>query len=59
MSILDDYWIPVKNGEGLYEISILEGGNIQHFKDELDYLRNKLLSSLGVPPELINIGGGN
>lgn len=61
ITLLDDYFVQEKNGKPLIDISNVEGGNIQNWTDNLDYWKDKLIQSLGIPPSYIgyddNISG--
>lgn len=61
ITLLDDYFVQEKNGKPLIDISNVEGGNIQNWTENLDYWKDKLIQSLGIPPSYIgyddNISG--
>lgn len=48
-SILDDYWMPRREGNRGTEITTLEGGQSLITSDLLDYFQKDLLNSLNVP----------
>lgn len=49
MSMMEDYWLPRRDGGKGTEISTIEGQNAQDILDEIEYLRDKLWRALGVP----------
>lgn len=54
--VLEDYYIPVIDGEPLFEIDTLQGEDVSKFKDELEYLKNKVISGIGIPPQYVAYG---
>lgn len=48
MSMMEDYWLPRRDGKST-EISTIEGQTSQDILEEIEYLRDKLWRSLGVP----------
>jgi len=58
MSILEDYWLPRREGGRGTEISTLDGGqNLGEMEDVL-YLQKKLYRSLNVPPSRLEAENG-
>lgn len=49
LSILEDYWLPRREGSRGTEISTLPGGNAMSQIEDVDYFKKKLYSSLNVP----------
>jgi len=49
VSMMEDYWLPRRDGGKGTEISTLEGQSSQDTLDEVEYLRDKLWRSLNVP----------
>ena len=49
MTMMEDYWLPRRDGQKGTEISTIEGQQAQDIMDEVEYLRDKLWRSLGVP----------
>lgn len=48
MSMMEDYWLPRREGKST-EVATIEGQNSNDIMDEIEYLRDKLWRSLGVP----------
>jgi hypothetical protein len=48
MSMMEDYWLPRREGKST-EVQTLEGQTSNDIMDELEYLRDKLWRSMGVP----------
>lgn len=48
MSMMEDYWLPRREGKST-EVSTIEGQTSNDIMDEIEYLRDKLWRSLGVP----------
>lgn len=48
-SMIEDYWLPRRDGQKGTEISTIEGSSSQEIMDEIEYLRDKLWRALGVP----------
>ena len=48
-TMLEDYWLPRRDGQKGTEISTIEGQTNQEIMDEIEYLRDKLWRALGVP----------
>lgn len=49
LSILEDYWLPRREGSRGTEITTLPGGNAMSQIEDVDYFKKKLYSSLNVP----------
>ena len=49
MSMLEDYWLPRRDGGRATEIQTLEGQNATDILEEVEYYRNKLWRALNVP----------
>lgn len=49
MSMMEDYWLPRRDGGKGTEIDTIEGQSSQEIMDEIEYLRDKLWRALGVP----------
>jgi hypothetical protein len=49
LSILEDYWLPRREGSRGTEIITLPGGNAMSQIEDVDYFKKKLYSSLNVP----------
>jgi len=49
LSILEDYWLPRREGSRGTEISTLPGGNAMSQIEDVDYFKKKLYASLNVP----------
>lgn len=49
MSILEDYWIPRREGSNGTQITTLPGGNAMSQIEDVDYFKKKLYASLNVP----------
>jgi hypothetical protein len=49
LSVLEDYWLPRREGSRGTEISTLPGGNAMSQIEDVDYFKKKLYSSLNVP----------
>jgi hypothetical protein len=58
LSILDDYFIPVNNGTPLYEIDTITGGDLTNKIDDIQYFKDKLISSLSLPPSYFSPDNG-
>ncbi len=48
MTMLEDFWIPTRDGRGTH-IDTLAGGNATGVMDEVEFFRSKLLAALEVP----------
>lgn len=49
MSMMEDYWLPRRDGGKGTEIQTIEGQTSQEIMEEIEYLRDKLWRALGVP----------
>lgn len=49
LSILEDYWLPRREGSQGTQISVLPGGNAMSQIEDVDYFKKKLYNSLNVP----------
>jgi hypothetical protein len=49
LSVLEDYWLPRREGSRGTEISTLPGGQAMSQIEDVDYFKKKLYSSLNVP----------
>lgn len=49
LSVLEDYWLPRREGSRGTEITTLPGGNAMSQIEDVDYFKKKLYSSLNVP----------
>lgn len=49
MSMLEDYWLPRRDGGKGTEIQTIDGQNAQDIMDEVEYYRDKLWRALNVP----------
>jgi hypothetical protein len=56
MSILEDFWLPRREGSKGTEIDTLPGGQNLGELDDVQYFKNKLYESLNVPQTRINGG---
>jgi len=57
ISTFEDIYIPQKDGKAYVDVDTFTGGNvdIRSKVDELKFLRDQLVSSLGVPPSFLSI----
>ena len=58
MSIMEDFWLPRREGGKGTEISTLPAGQNLSEMEDVDYFRRKLYRSLGLPPSRIDQGTG-
>jgi hypothetical protein len=58
MSILEDFWLPRKEGGKGTEITTLQGGKSLSEMDDVNYFRRKLYRALNLPPSRIDPGDG-
>lgn len=58
MSIMEDFWLPRKEGGKGTEITTLPAGQNLSQTEDVDYFRRKLYRSLGLPPSRIDQGTG-
>jgi hypothetical protein len=49
LSVLEDYWLPRREGSRGTEISTLPGGNAMSQVEDVEYFKKKLYNSLNVP----------
>jgi len=49
LSILEDYWLPRREGSQGTQISVLPGGNAMSQVEDVEYFKKKLYNSLNVP----------
>lgn len=57
MTMLEDYWLPRREGGKGTEISTLEGGQNLGVMTDVEYFKNKLMESLYVPVSRLNPEG--
>jgi hypothetical protein len=58
MSIMEDYWLPRKEGGKGTEIVTLPAGQNLSEMEDVDYFRRKLYRALNIPPSRIDPGAG-
>lgn len=58
MSMLEDFWLPRREGGKGTEITTLPGGQNLAQMEDVDYFRRKLYRALGLPPSRIDQGQG-
>lgn len=58
MSIMEDFWLPRKEGNKGTEITTLPAGQNLSEMEDVDYFRRKLYRALGIPPSRIDSGEG-
>jgi hypothetical protein len=58
MSIMEDFWLPRREGGKGTEITTLPAGQNLSEMEDVDYFRRKLYRSLGLPPSRIDQGTG-
>lgn len=58
MSMLEDFWLPRREGGKGTEIQTLPGGQNLAQMEDVDYFRRKLYRALGLPPSRIDQGQG-
>ena len=58
MSMMEDFWLPRREGGRGTEISTLPGGQNLGEITDIEYFKNKLYSSLNVPPSRMQSDGG-
>ena len=58
MTMLEDYWLPRREGGRGTEISTLPGGQNLGQMEDVEYFLNKLYKSLGVPTSRLQQDGG-
>jgi hypothetical protein len=58
LSIEEDYFIPIRNGQSSTNIENLPGGQFTAQIEDVKYLRDKLFSALKVPQSYLSMGEG-
>ena len=58
MAMLEDFWLPRREGGRGTEITTLPGGQNLGELADIEYFQKKLYDSLGVPPTRLDAGGG-
>jgi hypothetical protein len=58
LSILEDYWIPRREGSRGTEISVLPGGQAMSQIEDVQYFQKKLYSALNVPISRLDTNSG-
>jgi hypothetical protein len=58
MAMLEDYWLPRREGGRGTEVSTLPGGQNLGELADIEYFQKKLYKSLGVPSTRLDAGGG-
>ena len=58
MSMMEDFWLPRREGGRGTEITTLPGGQNLGELADIEYFQKKLFRSLGVPSSRIDVGGG-
>jgi hypothetical protein len=58
LSILEDYWIPRREGSRGTEISVLPGGQAMSQIEDVEYFKKKLYSALNVPTSRLDNNTG-
>lgn len=58
MSIMEDFWMPRREGGKGTEITTLPGGQNLSEMEDVDYFRRKLYRALNLPPSRIDAGAG-
>jgi hypothetical protein len=58
LSLLEDYWIPRREGSRGTEISVLPGGQAMSQIEDVDYFKKKLYSALNVPISRLDTNSG-
>lgn len=58
LSILEDYWIPRREGSRGTEISVLPGGQAMSQIEDVEYFKKKLYSALNVPISRLDSNSG-
>lgn len=54
MENVNDYFIPLVNGEKAVDIDTIPGMNVETDNDFLDYLRKSMISGMGIPSNYLN-----
>jgi hypothetical protein len=58
MAMMEDYWLPRRDGNRGTEVQTLPGGQNLGELTDLEYFQKKLYKSLGVPSTRLDAGGG-
>lgn len=58
MAMLEDYWLPRRDGNKGTEVQTLPGGQNLGELTDIEYFQKKLYQSLGVPSTRLDSGGG-
>ena len=58
LSVLEDYWIPRREGSKGTEIQVLPGGQAMSQIEDVDYFKKKLFSALNVPTSRLDASTG-
>lgn len=58
MAMMEDYWLPRRDGGRGTEVSTLPGGQNLGELADIEYFQKKLYKSLGVPSTRLDAGGG-
>lgn len=58
MAMLEDYWLPRREGGRGTEVATLPGGQNLGELSDIEYFQKKLYKSLGVPSTRLDAGGG-
>jgi hypothetical protein len=58
MAMMEDYWLPRRDGGKGTEVQTLPGGQNLGELSDLEYFQKKLYKSLGVPSTRLDAGGG-
>lgn len=58
LSLLEDYWIPRREGSRGTEITVLPGGQAMSQIEDVDYFRKKLYAALNVPISRLDTNSG-
>lgn len=58
MAMLEDYWLPRRDGNKGTEVATLPGGQNLGELTDIEYFQRKLYQSLGVPSTRLDSGGG-
>lgn len=56
LSILEDYWIPVRDGKGVKVTTLQGGSQLTQQLESINYFRQKLYKSLNIPISRIDSG---
>ena len=58
LSVLEDYWIPRREGSKGTEIQVLPGGQAMSQIEDVDYFKKKLFAALNVPSSRLDASSG-